>query len=304
MPYQHEAAQSDYDRCILGRTSSGDYGLPFLLRSLGEHGLKAVFFTESLFASALGLAWLERVVSLVQSSRQEVQLHVHTEWLSDIAARELPPKRRQNLKDFELTDQAAIIAHALANLRGAGATNVSAFRAGNLGGNRDTLVAAHANGLTLDMSFSWAHGNQRAAEWCSAQPYAACPTVPLPCVEDFVGQRRPAQLTALSWVELQSALIQAERAGWPAFVILLHGSELVCYDRKNPRIVRPHRINILRWKRLCDFLTNHRDRFVTIGCEEANSLMCAETYRFTPVVRSSVGATLWRIGEQLLSRAW
>src|ERR1700745_20175 len=37
-----------YEQCILGRTPQGDYGLPYLLQSLNDHGLHGVFFVESL----------------------------------------------------------------------------------------------------------------------------------------------------------------------------------------------------------------------------------------------------------------
>src|SRR6476659_980534 len=70
-----------YERCVLGRTSSGEYGLPFLLKSLRERDLRAVFFVESLASSVTGERQLRHTVDLIQSYGQEVQLHVHPEWL-------------------------------------------------------------------------------------------------------------------------------------------------------------------------------------------------------------------------------
>jgi hypothetical protein len=152
MLHSRDRLQEDYERCILGRTSSGDYGLPFLLETLCQHDLKGVFFVESLYASAVGHAFLERTVRLIHSAGQEPQLHVHTEWLSEVAARDLPRTYRQNLRDFNVDEQSAVIRHALANLRAAGASEVSALRAGNMGGNHDTLLAAKNAGLAIDMS--------------------------------------------------------------------------------------------------------------------------------------------------------
>src|SRR5262245_37142408 len=103
-----------YGRGILGRTPSGDYGLPYLLRSLRDHDLHAVFFVESLSSSAAGEESLRRSVSQILDAGQEIQLHLHTEWLSDVAMPGLSLEPRQNLGDFGLEEQKAIVRHGLA----------------------------------------------------------------------------------------------------------------------------------------------------------------------------------------------
>src|SRR5205823_12616288 len=83
LPRPLPAMEDDYARDVMGRTPSGDYGLPYLLESLAAHRLNAVFFVESLHASALGGALLQRMVRTIRAADQDVQLHVHTEWLSE-----------------------------------------------------------------------------------------------------------------------------------------------------------------------------------------------------------------------------
>jgi len=223
--------EDDYARDVMGRTSSGDYGLPYLLESLVAHRLNAVFFVESLHASALGGALLQRMVRSIRAADQDVQLHVHTEWLSELTAVNLPQPYRQNLGDFNRAEQTAIVREALGNLRAADAPGVMALRAGNLGGSSDTVYAAKAAGLTWDMSIGLAHGQavyeviQDLAQRDDAA--SACPTIPLSCVEDYPGHLRPAQLTALSFAELRHAMFHAEREHWPFFVIMLHSFELI-----------------------------------------------------------------------------
>src|SRR5512144_3111402 len=68
---------------VYGPTASGDCGLPLTLRVLGDHGLAGVFFIEPLFASRFGLQPLAEIVGLVRDARQEVQLHLHTEWVDE-----------------------------------------------------------------------------------------------------------------------------------------------------------------------------------------------------------------------------
>ena len=43
-----------FQRYIYGPTSRGDYGLPYQLRQLQDHGLTGVFFVEPLFSTRFG----------------------------------------------------------------------------------------------------------------------------------------------------------------------------------------------------------------------------------------------------------
>jgi len=293
-----------YRRGVLGRTAAGDFGVPYLLQSLARHHLHGVFFVESLSSSAVGDEWLRRTVRAITDSKQEVQLHLHTEWLSEISVPGLPLKVCQNLGEYSLEEQTAIVRHGLANLRAAGAHDVSALRAGNMGGSGDTPAAARAAGLSLDMSFDPTRGSGIRAllESMRGRPASAdaCPTVPLSFVEDYPGHYRPAQLTALSFREMRRALFNAAREEWPCFVILLHSFELV---RSTVPMgpLRRHWINIARWNNLCSFLAQHRDQFTTIGCPALSE--GAEFTRLpTPSSRTLALDTAWRLGEQIASR--
>jgi hypothetical protein len=293
-----------YERGVLGHTPAGNYGLPYLLQSLRGHNLRGVFFVESLSSSAIGEAWLQRTVGDIVRERQEVQLHLHTEWLSDIDVAGLPPTHRPNLGDFNLEEQTAIVRYGLAKLRDAGAPNVTTLRAGNMGGNFDTPFAARSAGLSLDMSFDPAQDPDTRAILSSLQKgfqiEDTCPTVPMSFVQDFPGHYRTAQLTALSFCELSRALLNAERERWTCFVVLLHSFELVQPTRHRFGPLRPHWINIDRWSRLCAFLAQNRDKFTTIGCDDLDSEFQAPDNPNVP--RTLPHHTLWRMCEQLASR--
>ena len=59
-----------FERDVLGRTATGEFGLPFQIKLLNSYGLKAVFFVESLAASFIGLEMLARIVTMVQDLKQ------------------------------------------------------------------------------------------------------------------------------------------------------------------------------------------------------------------------------------------
>ncbi len=211
---------------------------------------------------------------------------------------------RQNLGDFNLADQTAIVREGLANLRAAGAPGVVALRAGNLGGNHNTVYAAKASGLAWDMSLDLAHGR---AEYETVQDQvrrdgaaSACPTIPLPCVEDYPGHFRPMQLTALSFAELQHALFCAEREQWPYFMIMLHSFELIKRDAPRATRASAHSINQRRWNQLCKLLDRRRDIFRTITCRDL--VLPGTNGSGAQMPRTLPRHTLWRIAEQLASR--
>ena len=289
----------DYERGILGRTSDGDFGLPYLLETLMRYDLHAVFFVESLFASAFGLPLLERTVDAIVAAGQDVQLHVHTEWLGETAAADLPGRFCQNLSDLNVESQTAVIARALSNLRSTAAAGVIAMRAGNMGGNFDTLTAAKNVGLELDFSFDPSLGldAQTALLEAHRRRGSACMSIPLSCVRTLSGRLRHAQLGALSAREMEYALRAASQEDWNCFVILLHSFELVIRPPHNSRAPHVDTINLARWHRLCKFLSENRDRFTTVGCNELKREQSLPRFATARPID-----TLMRMGEQLYSR--
>ncbi len=139
---------------IYGTTPKGDFGLPYQVQKFKEHGLKANYFVETLFSSRVGSTTLTDIVSLIQNYGHDVQLHLHTEWLSEIRDQDVPAKFKEFMHQFSLDEQTALIKKGIQNLHAAGVENVHAFRAGSYGASLDTLRALLQNGILYDTSYN------------------------------------------------------------------------------------------------------------------------------------------------------
>src|SRR5262245_45849922 len=81
---EHRDFTREIDFYFHGNTRKGEFGVPYQLECLKQHGLRATYFVESLFASAVGMQPLREIVSVIHQAGQEVQLHAHPEWLGEI----------------------------------------------------------------------------------------------------------------------------------------------------------------------------------------------------------------------------
>lgn len=256
-----------FRRYILGPTARGDYGLPYQLRQLREHGLTGVFFIEPLFALRFGQQALDDIVGLVREAGQEVQLHLHTEWVDEAREAVLPgpQRKRQHLRYFSREEQTVLIAKGLELMRQAGVGDINAFRAGSFAFNHDTLPALAANGIAFDSSYNasmFGTDSGVSPDRPLVEPAEVDGVVeyPMTVYRDGTATLRHAQLTACSWPELEGLLWQAAHEGRRAFVLLSHGFELL-----NRAKDRPDDVVVNRFDRLCRFLDRHRDTFMARG---------------------------------------
>lgn len=291
---------------IYGDTGTGSFGVPFQLACLKEHGLRATYFVESLFANVTGLKPLKEIVSLIQSQGQEVQLHAHTEWLGEFQDPSIPGHFRQYICEYPEIEQSAIIGRAASNLREAGVVNVCAFRAGSFGANLDTLRALAGHGIKFDSSHNTCHLNAECGldmGTLMMQPqllHDVC-EFPVSFFSDYPGHYRHAQVCACSFGEMTQALLGAWRAGWYAFVIVLHGSELLGERKNVPTPTAPNGIIVRRFLKLCEFLSDNKDKFRTTVFSEIERASIPEPSELSPL-QTGIHRTAWRVAEQLLGR--
>ena len=293
-------------RDIFGQTGRGEFGLRHQIDLLNRHGLRGVFFVEALSACVTGMENLRVIVGLIRDGGHEVQLHVHPEWLRRIREDALPPFRGPGMKNYSVSEQSAMIARALANLGAAGVTDVRAFRAGGYGANRDTLSALAEHGIAFDSSYNF--------PWLGVTCDIRLPhplhqavringvvEVPVTHFRDFPRHARHAELCACSGGELRRALSQAWGQGWRSFVIVSHSFELVRRQAALEKPPAPNRLVISRLRQLCEHLSDHCDRFRTVGFAEldADTIVSPQP---ALGLRGSMISTARRMAEQLAGR--
>jgi hypothetical protein len=303
--WRETSLAAEIEQYIDGRTPNGSYGLPYQLSVLKKHQLKAVFFVEALFASEVGKEPLKHTVSMIKDAGHEVQLHIHTEWLSYFRQPLLEGRVGMHMREFSEDDQARLVSRSLENLASCGVSDVSAFRAGNYGANPATLRALARNGVRYDSSWNAAYlggycGLDVGEPLCEPRLIEGVWEVPISFFEDYPGHVRHGQLAACSFAELRHAMLSAVQAGWPTFVIVGHSFELIWRGVRKGRPASPRRLVIRRFERLCRFLADQRDTLPTAGF--ADLALPSATVPPPGPIKSPRRLTLARVIEQLAGR--
>ena len=288
-----------FQRYVYGPTPWGNYGLPATLDLLQAHGLKGVFFVEPLFSTRFGRQPLADIIGLLHEASQDIELHLHTEWVDEsisplLAAIE---GKRQHLRYFSLADQRTLIEAGARLLQQSGGGAVHAFRAGSFGFNKDTLVALRENNIFIDSSYNAAAFgiDSGVCPGVCVVDTVHCEGVteyPMTVFSDGTGTLRHAQLTACSFQEIESLLWQALESRRRSFVILSHNFELL-----NQAKTRPDFVAVDRLRKLCSFLDRNRDSFRTCGFKDQPP----EPEQAQPFPLNS---TLWRTGQRIVEQVY
>lgn len=294
-----ERFSESFKRYIYGPTAQGNYGLPYTLEVLGDYGLAGAFFVEPLFSRHFGSQPLAEIVGLIKESAQEIQLHLHTEWVDEAIVPLLADvyAKRQHLNCFSLDEQTQLIAVGRKLIEEAGGAEITAFRAGSFGFNENTLCALAANGIGFDSSYNACFFGRDSGvlpgtilvdpvEWQGVCEY------PMTVFKDGTRLLRHAQLTSCSYAEMEGLLWQALEARRNSFVILSHNFELL-----NAAKNRPDAVMVERFRKLCAFLHRNRDSFHVRGF---NGLQAKVAHMQPPLLVSP----LWKTGARLLEQAY
>lgn len=290
-----------FKKYVYGKTDEGDYALPETLRILKNHNLPAVFFVEPLFSARFGLESLREMVELIQEYDQEIQLHLHPEWVDEVGHELLSDITEKNpsMSGFNLQQQSQLISWGLERLAQAGVKNINAFRAGSYAANRDTLRAVADNGLVFDSSYNLA-SEQGVADIAPGEILTQPCFIdgvyeyPVSIIQDKSKKNRILQITACSYQEFVNSLNKAYELQLDSMVIVTHNFELLSPDKS-----RVDKLVHKRFNNICQFLSNNRERFNVRGFQ---GLKPVDITTQPEIIRGSGFYTGLRIVEQIYRR--
>lgn len=292
-----------FQKYIYGATAQGEFGLRYQARVLRDHGLKGVFFVEPLFSGRFGFGPLSEVLNVLRDGAQEVQLHLHTEWLDEWPEPlfDGPRRKRQYMRDFAPDQQRQLVQEGVRRLRAAGQGSIRCFRAGSFGFNSATLDALSANGIPFDASYDavqFGPDSGVAPQVMLNDVYCdrGVTEFPITVYDTGFGRLRHVQLGACSWSEIEHLLWAALHSGRSSFVILSHNFELLSPSKR-----QQDPIVVSRFRRLCKFLDSNRDCFRVCGFDDLETVAPAPWQR---PLRSTALRSAGRMAEQALRRRY
>ena len=274
-----------------------DVGVAYQLRMLASWGLKATFFVDPMPAMIYGLAPFRAVVQAILAAGQEVQLHLHPNWVGANAENRAAHARFE-LIEYSAHEQRELIAGARDLLIAAGAPSPVAFRAGSYAANDDTLAALAALGITYDSSHNgaehpWPSAVSLPVRQIAPIPHGGVIEVPVSLIEDRSGKLRHFQLCALSVAEMRAALDHARRERHAAVTIVSHGFELATRAG-----TRANGIHLRRFEALCRMLAERGETMPTTHFADWPEFPLGR--RDVPLGPNML-RTRWRQAEQLWS---
>ena len=286
----HEAGLSWQDNFARSFEAAG-VGVPYQLRLLAEHELKACFFVDPMPALVHGLDPVRRMVEPILEAGQEVQLHLHPFWAR-------PDEAFRELSEYGTGEQQALIEQARELLLEAGAPEPIAFRAGSYAANADTLRALAALGIRYDASHNGCEPLSdvpiEAAQLAPTE-IAGVVEIPVGQIEHQPGRLRHLQLCAVSFAEMRAALAHGAREGHPLVSMVTHSFELARRDG-----LAPNGLAVSRFNRLCRYLASHRETLPTAHFADLGDLPLGGDAR---PFRSPRLLTFGRMAEQAWGNA-
>mgnify|MGYP005988692371 CR=1 FL=1 len=272
----YDTFEENLNSAIYGVTNYGEYGIAHQLEVFKEHNLRAYYYIEPLFSLRYGKKPLDNIVKLVNSYQQEVGLHIHTEWITKKDTDFLKePRTSNNIKDYTLEEQSQIINKGLQLLKASGADGIDSFRAGNYGGNLDTLKALESNDIIYDTTYNFPYLNGACdmdfgttlKDTC---PYNGIYEFPVTYFHDYGKHPRHLQITACSLSEMKFVLSSAWQQQRNSCTIVLHSFEWIKRIKKDK--TKSHtldKICLERFEGICKYLADNQDKFCTPKYSEA-----------------------------------
>lgn len=296
--FDRDTQADNFDRVVRCLTSEGEVGIFYQMDVLENSGLRGVFFVDPMPGLVWGQSAIDQIVEPIIERGHDVQLHLHSEWLSFAKENPLDDRTGHNIKDFSLDDQIKLINEAMDILMKAGARKPIAFRAGNYGANDDTLRALAHHGIFYDSSFPPGILDSDCAISLGRDQHVPIMhhdvlEIPIGSISGIGNSQRHAQITALSYREMTAAIKNASHQNAPCFVLVSHGFEFANRDR-----MLTNKLVKKRFEKLCNWLAKQQDiRTVTFQ----DGLELSEDQKTIELLPHNSFRTFERMAEQAVA---
>lgn len=299
------------DRRIFYKVGKKDYGIPMIMDIAEAHNFCVTFFLEVLNKYYFGENETKAICRYIIGRGHDVQLHLHPNFLN---FRTNQPSQRQFLDSiykYPLEMQIKLTRDGKEMLAKYGASSIIAFRAGNFGADRNTLIALRKNGFTVDSSYSRAFLKRgcmiNVKDLNDARKIEGIWEIPITNFREKSSlsnrKYRPFDINGASYYQIKNAMEKMKEKGAKTITIILHSFSFI-----EPLDLQYHNIRIRggvirRFEKLCQFLSNNRHEYIvqSLGDIKEESL---KRFDMNPNYFPEVGAhlSLHRLFEQVMDR--
>lgn len=252
-----------------GMVGDKSEALGFLLRTLQLYRLRATFFTESLQTRYFGVEPMKQRAAQIVEAGQDLQLHLHPCWLSFTDGRLNENKPNDASTGRNQSELNNIFKEAVERFRQWGFGNPVAVRTGNFSAGLDTFIACKNAGLLYSSNIAEPlHPNLPNDLKIHYGFHSISGVTELPLSSfwsySLSGQRkrRIMAITACSFQEMKSSLIQAWEQGLDAVCILTHPFEFVKIKNVHTASCSRNIVNQSRFVALCKFIAERPEKFM------------------------------------------
>jgi len=305
-------------RRVFCRVGQKEYGIPLLVKILGEFGFRGTYFVETLSTRCLGEAEIRAVFDFLLQEGQDVQLHIHptfrfyAEWQearTNGAAYEIPAPS-DLIGHFAEERQMELLAEAADYFKRFAGYGPLAFRAGCYAGSRTTMRCLCRLGVKVDSSYNPSYHPELSFPKDMMVPnlvqqmegvWEIPVTVARTRLPEGYQGFKFADCSALSFSEIRTMLDAAVASKLQHFVMVFHSFSAVKSRDETYRDMRPNRIVIRRLRKVFQFLAENPGRFhvETLG-QVSRDLVSLEESKTQPVVaKLNLGASALRKAVQV-----
>ena len=254
---------------VAGEVNGRSEALGFMIETLSRCDLTATFFVETVHTRFFGTLAMGGYVERLVRAGQDVQLHLHPNWLSFADGHLRPgPPHTDNCRDMSVKSLGALISEGADQIRSWTGQRPSAMRTGNFSTAQSVFQAMREAGLRFSSNICMAMApppERELAVTGGVYEVASVRELPVTCFADVGpigrGRFRAMQVTAVTSREMINILDTAHACGNSIVVIVTHPFEFLKKRDFRYAGLRPNRLVQHRFRRLCAFLAENSERF-------------------------------------------